>query len=321
MIKFTTPRFRAEQYHKRLPEEIRRYLKGLGIADSVIDRQLIGWSGKRVTIPVFTRHQDVAFFRFAKAPGDKSAGPEILSEVGSSVDLYGWDTLVREPHTVIICESEFDRLALESHAYAAVSSTGGASVFLPQWTPAFEKIPRIFICFDSNPASQAAAKHVKTLIPKASIVTLPDDVGEKAGVTRFFGELGRTRVDFELLLAAAATRAERNDAPADSPFAREEELRRTSVRRRAERTRNAVPLQKIVEWYTDLAPDGGALVGLCPFHEETSPSFTVYPDRGTYFCFGCEESGDVIAFLMRRESMTYGQALEALEEYRYADDE
>jgi len=321
MIKFTAPRFRAEQYHKRLPEEIRRYLKGLGIADSVIDSHVIGWSCKRITIPVFTRDRDVAFFRFAKAPEDKSASPNVLSEIGSSADLYGWDTLAREPHTVIICESEFDRLALESHAYAAVSSTGGANVFLPEWTPAFQKIPRIFICFASNPASQRATAHVKTLIPKASIVTLPDGISEKAGITKFFGELGKTRVDFELLLAAAATRSELHDTPPDSAFAREEELRRTSVLRRAERIRDAVPIRKIVEWYTDLAPDGGALVGLCTFHEETAPSFTVYPDRGTYFCFGCEENGDVIDFLMRRESMTHGQALEALEEYRYSDDE
>jgi hypothetical protein len=264
MTTFTSPRFRAEQYHKRLPEEIRRYLNDRGIADSVLRDHLIGWSGTRITIPVFGRDRDVAFFRFAKAAAGKNAVPDILSEVGSSVDLYGWNTLAREPHTVVICESEFGRLALESHAYAAVSSTGGASVFLPEWVPAFQRIARVFICFDRNPESQAAAQHVKTLLPKASIVALPAEVGEKGGVTRFFGELGRTRVDFELLLSAAATRADRDQSAPDSGLAHKEEVRRKSVLRRAERIKDAVPLQKIVEWYTDLSPQDGVLVGLCP---------------------------------------------------------
>ena len=321
MTTFTSPRFRAEQYHKRLPEEIRRYLTGRGIADSVVRDNLIGWNGKRMTIPVFDRNRDVAFFRFAKAPADQGNGPEILSEVGSSPELYGWNTLAREPHTVVICESEFDRLVLESHAYAAVSSTGGAGVFLPEWAPAFEDVARVFICFDRNAASQAAAENVKAILPKARIVALPADVGERGGISEFFVGLKRTRVDFDLLLAAAAAREEHARTAADSRLGAEEEARRRTVIRRAERVRDAVPLQKIVEWYTDLAPDGGVLVGRCPFHEETSPSFTVYPDRGTYFCFGCEAHGDVIAFLMRKESMTYGQALEALEEFRYADDE
>ncbi|MEW9534500.1 DNA primase [Microbispora sp. NPDC049125] len=57
---------------------------------------------------------------------------------------------------------------------------------------------------------------------------------------------------------------------------------------------------------------GGNLKGLCPFHEEKSPSFNVTPARGYYYCFGCAEGGDVITFVRKIENLTFTEAVERL---------
>ncbi len=56
----------------------------------------------------------------------------------------------------------------------------------------------------------------------------------------------------------------------------------------------------------------GSLKGLCPFHDERSPSFHVTPGRGLYYCFGCGEGGDVVDFLMKHDQLTFTEAIEKL---------
>lgn len=57
---------------------------------------------------------------------------------------------------------------------------------------------------------------------------------------------------------------------------------------------------------------GGSLKGLCPFHDEKTPSFQVTPSKGLFYCFGCGEGGDVIAFLMKHDNVTFVEAIEQL---------
>ncbi|MFZ5851540.1 MAG: DNA primase [Actinomycetota bacterium] len=57
---------------------------------------------------------------------------------------------------------------------------------------------------------------------------------------------------------------------------------------------------------------GGSLKGLCPFHEEKSPSFHVTPARGMFHCFGCGEGGDVISFVMKADHLPFAEAVERL---------
>lgn len=64
----------------------------------------------------------------------------------------------------------------------------------------------------------------------------------------------------------------------------------------------------------ELRRAGRHLKGLCPFHGEKTPSFVVYPDRGSYHCFGCGKSGDVISFLMDTENLAFTDALRQLAE-------
>jgi DNA primase len=70
---------------------------------------------------------------------------------------------------------------------------------------------------------------------------------------------------------------------------------------------------------------GGSLVGLCPFHDEKTPSFRVTPARGFYYCFGCGEGGDVIRFVERNQNVSFVEAVEYLAgrigvQLRYTDD-
>ncbi|WP_248647377.1 CHC2 zinc finger domain-containing protein, partial [Glycomyces tenuis] len=57
---------------------------------------------------------------------------------------------------------------------------------------------------------------------------------------------------------------------------------------------------------------GGNLKGLCPFHDERSPSFNVTPARGVYHCFGCGVGGDAITFLTELDGLTFVEAVERL---------
>mgnify|MGYP001943027305 CR=1 FL=1 len=77
--------------------------------------------------------------------------------------------------------------------------------------------------------------------------------------------------------------------------------------------RERSPIADIVGEYLQLRnAGGGSLKGLCPFHDEKSPSFNVTPARGLYYCFGCGEGGDVISFVQEMESLSFTEAVEAL---------
>ena len=71
-------------------------------------------------------------------------------------------------------------------------------------------------------------------------------------------------------------------------------------------------MAEIVSSYVSLKRSGKNLVGLCPFHSEKSPSFNVYPDNGSFYCFGCGVGGDVITFVRRIENLDYMEAIRFL---------
>src|SRR5207244_1614480 len=139
----------AWEYHQNLPPRIRRYLtKDRGLRDEVIERHLLGWNGARIAIPVFDRSGGFAFFKLAKDPEDKSDSPKMLASPGARAELYGWERLAAKPDQIIICEGEFGRLVLESHDFAAVTSTGGAGTFRREWAKALRAVPQVYVCFD-----------------------------------------------------------------------------------------------------------------------------------------------------------------------------
>jgi DNA primase len=78
------------------------------------------------------------------------------------------------------------------------------------------------------------------------------------------------------------------------------------------KVRDAVDMVAEVGRYTDLKRAGGQMMGLCPFHDERSPSFSVDPTDKLYHCFGCGEAGDVFGFVMEKEGLGFSEAVEAL---------
>jgi DNA primase len=82
----------------------------------------------------------------------------------------------------------------------------------------------------------------------------------------------------------------------------------------AEQVRQAANIIEIASQYTTLRARGRKHVGLCPFHNEKTPSFTVDEDKQLYHCFGCGVGGDVFSLVMEKENLTFPEALRALAE-------
>lgn len=79
-----------------------------------------------------------------------------------------------------------------------------------------------------------------------------------------------------------------------------------------EQLRANTDIESVISPYVNLRRRGKNLVGLCPFHNEKTPSFTVYPENGSFYCFGCGVGGDVITFVRRIENLDYMEAVKQL---------
>ncbi len=71
-------------------------------------------------------------------------------------------------------------------------------------------------------------------------------------------------------------------------------------------------IEDVVREHVTLRRSGSSLVGLCPFHDEKSPSFNVNPTNGYYYCYGCGEGGDVLSFVQKVEHLTFAESVERL---------
>ena len=78
--------------------------------------------------------------------------------------------------------------------------------------------------------------------------------------------------------------------------------------------RDRAPIAEVIGNYVALKKSGNSLKGLCPFHNEKTPSFYVHPNRGFYHCFGCKASGDIFSFLMHVEGKTFPEVARDLAE-------
>ena len=75
---------------------------------------------------------------------------------------------------------------------------------------------------------------------------------------------------------------------------------------------SAIRIEEVVGDYVSLHRRGANLIGLCPFHNEKTPSFNVNPARGIYKCFGCGHAGNAVNFIMEIEQESYPDALRRL---------
>jgi DNA primase len=298
----------ALAYHQRLPERLWHYLNARGIPDELVHRHLLGWNGRRITIPIKGRDAKIAFFKLAKDPEDSSDSPKMLAApAGTGAELYGWEHVLARPEQIVICEGEFDRMLLEAQDFAAVTSTVGAGNFLPEWAETLQPIPNVYICFDNDGAGRRGAERVARLISHACIVRLPEEVGDGGDVTDFFVRLGRGREDFEHLLRAAKPLPA--EEKAESLVARHAKPAADSE---LDRLKSAVRIEDIVGRYLPLRRSGQNFIARCQFHDDHNPSFVVFPHTQSFYCFGCQQHGDVLKFLMQVERLSFPEALKAL---------
>ena len=86
----------AQRWHNDLPVRIRKYLNDRGIPDEMIDLNLLGWNGWRITIPIFNREGELVFFKQARDPEDKNESPKMIAWPKGHLELYGWENLTSE---------------------------------------------------------------------------------------------------------------------------------------------------------------------------------------------------------------------------------
>ena len=81
-----------------------------------------------------------------------------------------------------------------------------------------------------------------------------------------------------------------------------------------ERVKQTADIVEVISAHTDLRRAGARWTGLCPFHDERTPSFSVDATEKLYHCFGCGVGGDVIKFVMEKEGVSFYEALKSLSE-------
>ncbi len=81
-----------------------------------------------------------------------------------------------------------------------------------------------------------------------------------------------------------------------------------------EEVKTRLSIEDVVGEYVDLKRSGAGLKGLCPFHQEKTPSFYVSPSRGTFHCFGCGQGGDILSFVQAYDKLDFRDALRTLAE-------
>jgi len=79
-----------------------------------------------------------------------------------------------------------------------------------------------------------------------------------------------------------------------------------------EEIKSRLDIVEVISPHVPLKKAGRNFKGLCPFHSEKTPSFVVFPDQGSYHCFGCGQGGDIFTFLMKTQNLTFPEALQQL---------
>src|SRR5712672_1381811 len=80
----------------------------------------------------------------------------------------------------------------------------------------------------------------------------------------------------------------------------------------AEKVKQQADIVRVIGEYVPLKKAGQNFRGLCPFHNEKSPSFNVHPAKQIYHCFGCGEGGDVFSFLVKTQKLSFVEAVKQL---------
>lgn len=204
----------------------------------------------------------------------------------------------------MICEGESDTMRLAETSLPKdygcdVICIPGANSFPAEWVPLLRRYDQVVVFMDADEAGRALPNRLAGLVPGVRAVVLPD--GDD--VCSFL--LTNTEDDLRKLYEIAPLYI----AP-PAPLRRQ-----AFVWDSAAADGHRGKLVRVVCEEVQLRKRGNEMVGLCPFHSEKTPSFSVNPERGLYRCFGCGEAGDVVSYLKNKRGMSFAEAMRYLEEY------
>lgn len=277
-----------------------------------------------IEIPVHDFKGTVVFSKHRRSPL-KDDGPKYWYDKGAKAMLYGfWKA--KECKEILICEGELDCLVAWSHNIPAVSSTGGAGTWLPEWTELM-KDKNIVICYDNDQAGGEGMARVLMQIPNAKVLFLPDspgikdlsDYAEKAGNLH---ELIKTAKEFPSMESIFADRAVRL-ATWHSTFFHDAYIHMKDLESRPKKTmrlatRTSGDEVERARQYPIIDITGivfnAAGFARCPFHNEKTASLKYYSEDNHCYCFGgCGRAYDSIDIYRKINGSTFKEAVKALQ--------
>jgi DNA primase len=192
----------VEEYHKNIPDRIRKYLNQRGINDELINKHKIGYVdgiyGKNwITIPIKGKNDKYLFFKLRIDPETKFYKAKYITyPKGHKAEIFDWETIKERTDYIVICEGEFDKLVLESFDIPAVTNSHGAGTFKSSWYKEFLSYNRIYICYDNDNTGKTNSEKIIAGLLKQGCqevyqINLPDDVGEKGDITDYICKLGK----------------------------------------------------------------------------------------------------------------------------------
>jgi DNA primase len=194
--------------------------------------------------------------------------------------------------TVWITEGETDALAAATYARAngieaTIIASPGASSWQNEWAGMLSSYHSVYVFPDPDDAGNKFANSVCATLPRAKVVDLPLDLSDSIVA-------GHNIMEF-VDLASHRVVAHRK-------------IRRTGYTFKPSFRVSSGTLLELVSKDVKLRRRGKEFVGLCPFHEESTPSFMINPDKGVFYCQGCMAGGDAITYLMKKNGITFGEA-------------
>jgi DNA primase len=203
----------------------------------------------------------------------------------------------------MICEGESDFMRVAQSSLPAtyccdVICIPGASSFPAEWVPILRRYDSIHVFADADVAGQALPNRIGQLIPGVRVVRLPEGEDVCSFLLQHSEEdLRRLYEIAPLHISPMGSGIRKTSWTWDDSASAEHRDKLTRV---------------ILADGVLLRPRGNEMVGLCPFHEERTPSFSVNPKKGLYRCFGCDAKGDVISYLTTKNDMSFGEAMSFL---------
>lgn len=179
-----------EQFHRELPENIRRYLNNRGISDNLIEKYKLGWGEiyKKywIVIPVKDINGSHVLLKLRRPPEEDNLETNtpkyIFYPKNSKAELFEYESL-KESDEILVCEGELDKLVLEARGVNAVTSTAGANTFKPEWIELLKTKKKIYVCFDNDESGKEGSKKLISELrrhTKAEIfnIELPEPKGK-----------------------------------------------------------------------------------------------------------------------------------------------